>query len=348
MSSGALGASYCRQNQKNKELLFNMYEGAHVGVVVPAHNEEKLIGRVLETMPPFVDYIVVVDDASQDHTAEIVESYRGRIHAELELIRHPVNQGVGGAVISGYRRAIALGLDVMAVMAGDAQMAPAELASVIEPVIRGEADYVKGNRLFTGEAWEKMPRYRYFGNNILSLWTKIASGYWHIADAQGGYTAVSLRALKMLPLDKISRGYEFENSMLIHLNVFNLPVVNVPVSPVYGIGEKSGIRLWQVIPSMSWYLLKGFLWRLREKYMIRDFHPLLLFYMVGLSLCAIGLPLGLYLVVYRLLVGTASATSALLAALLFLSGMQLLLFALWLDTEYTRDGMRAMTASTKR
>ncbi|MFQ6101428.1 MAG: glycosyltransferase family 2 protein [Anaerolineae bacterium] len=314
-----------------------MYKGARVGVVVPAHNEERLIGQVLETMPDFVDRIVVVDDCSQDRTYEVARGYHRQWGEHLGVIRCQENRGVGGAILTGYRRALELDLDVVAVMAGDAQMDPAELAQVIEPVIKGEADYAKGNRLFTGEAWTQMPRYRYFGNNVLSMMTKIASGYWHVADSQAGYTAISLRALKMLDLDHISNGYEFENSMLIHLNVFNLPVTNVAVRPIYGIGEKSGIRLWRIIPSMSWYLTKGFFWRLKEKYIIRDFHPLLLFYATGLLLCPLGLLLGLYLVIYRLLVGMASATSAMFAAFISISGLQFLLFAMWLDMEYGRD-----------
>ncbi len=317
-----------------------MYNHAKIGVVVPAYNEERMIGKVLETMPHFVDKILVVDDHSQDHTIQVVEGYKPQFGSRLDIISLPVNQGVGGAVLAGYQRSVELELDVVAVMAGDAQMAPEELEPIIAPIANGEAAYTKGNRLFTGEAWNKMPRYRYFGNNILSMLTKIASGYWHIADSQGGYTAIARQALTMLNLKQISKGYEFENSMLIHLNVFNFPVINIPVKPIYGIGEISGIRLWKVIPSMSWYLLHGFFWRLREKYVIRDFHPLLLFYSVGLLLFALGFPLGLYLVGYRLFVGIASATSAILSAMMVLSGMQFLLFAMWLDMEYTRQVVR--------
>jgi len=319
-----------------------MYKHTKVGVVVPAHNEEKLIGRVIETMPDFVDKILVVDDASQDRTLLIAQAYQAQLGERLEVLHLSVNQGVGGAVLRGYQRARELGLDVAAVMAGDAQMVPEELARVIGPVVRGQADYTKGNRLFTGDAWTKMPRYRYFGNNILSLMTKIASGYWHIADSQGGYTAISLRALRTLDLQCIRHGYEFENSMLIHLNVFNFPVCNVPVSPIYNIGETSGIRLWKVIPSISWYLAWGFCWRLREKYVIRDFHPLLLFYFFGFLLCILGGALGIYLVMYRFFVSMAAATSAILAAMMVLSGTQLLLFAMWLDMEYTREGIKTI------
>ena len=321
-----------------------MYEHAKIGAVVPAHNEEKLIGRVIETMPDFVDKILVVDDASQDRTLEVVKSYQAQMGERLEALHLSVNQGVGGAVLHGYQRALELGLDVAAVMAGDAQMAPEELAQVIAPVVHGKVAYTKGNRLFTGEAWTKMPRYRYFGNNVLSLMTKIASGYWQIADSQGGYTAISRHALQTLNLQKVCHGYEFENSMLIHLNVFNLPVCNVPVSPIYNIGETSGIRLWKIIPSMSLYLIRGFFWRLREKYVIRDFHPLLLFYFFGFLLCILGFPLGLYLVIYRLFIGIASTTSAILAAMMVLSGMQFLLFAMWLDMEYTREGAKTISA----
>lgn len=314
-----------------------MYRGVSVGVVVPAFNEERLIRRVIETMPQYVDRIIIIDDNSTDGTVAEVGSLQDKLKERLILIRHDRNQGVGGAIITGYKKAIDEGIAVTAVMAGDGQMDPDELSKVINPVVEGIADYSKGNRLFTGQAWEMVPKIRYLGNAILSLFTKIASGYWHVADSQTGYTAISLRALKTLDLDSIYKQYGFPNDMLIHLNVFNFRVVDVPVTPLYGIGEKSGIRLYKVIPKISLLLVKGFIWRLGNKYVIRDFHPLVFFYTMGLVVFTIGFVLGLYLCLYRLLIGNVSVTSALFAAFLSISGLQSLFFAMWFDMEYNRD-----------
>jgi glycosyltransferase involved in cell wall biosynthesis len=312
-----------------------MYKGASIAVVVPAYNEAELIGRVLETMPDYVDNIIVVDDASDDHTSEVILSYESSLSSRLILIRHEVNQGVGGAIITGHRRALAEGMDVVAVMAGDAQMDPSELNRVLAPVIEGRADYAKGNRFFSGEAWETMPRVRYFANAALSMLTKIASGHWHIADPQCGYTAISRQALGSLDLDRLSKGYQFENSMLVYLNVLNLRVVDVPVRPIYGIGEDSGIQHGWAMLAFTLYLALSFVWRLKEKYIIRDFHPLVFFYLFGLLFCPPGLLFGLYLLAYRLMVGPVQATSALFAMFLFTSGLQFLLFAMWFDKDYT-------------
>ncbi len=310
-----------------------------VGVVVPAYNEEKLIGRVIETMPEFVDGIYVIDDCSPDATSERVQAYLNQptLNGRLKLIRHAVNQGVGAAIITGYKKAVEEGMEVVAVMAGDAQMDPTELEQVVGPVVRGEADYVKGNRLFTGEAWQMIPKYRYIGNAFLSLFTKIASGYWHVADSQTGYTAISAETICLLPLNRLYSRYGYPNHLLVMLNIFDRRVKDVPVRPVYNIGEKSGIRLSRVIPRISWLLVKCFLWRMKEKYMIRDFHPLVFFYLMGLALFPAGLISGLYLVYYRLFVGPVVATSALFAMFLFVSGLQSLFFAMWFDMEYNKD-----------
>ena len=168
-------------------------------------------------------------------------------------------------------------------MAGDAQMDPTDLGRVVAPVARGEADYVKGNRLFRGESWQMIPHYRYLGNAVLSLLTKIASGYWHIADSQSGYTAIARIALERLDLDHIYTRYGMPNDLLVKLNVGNFRVRDVSVRPVYHVGETSGIRLRKVIPTIAWLLLRGFCWRLKEKYILRDFHPLVFFLWHGLD-----------------------------------------------------------------
>ena len=174
-------------------------------------------------------------------------------------------------------------------MAGDNQMDPDELEELSLPVVRGELDYAKANRLFTGSAWTLIPRSRYLGNAVLSFLTKIASGYWHIADSQAGYTVLSLRMLRLLDLDRIYTSYGFPNDMLVHLNVWNARVRDFPSRPIYGVGERSGIKIRRVVPRISWLLWKGFFWRLREKYVIRDFHPLVFFYALGFLMTTVGL-----------------------------------------------------------
>jgi glycosyltransferase involved in cell wall biosynthesis len=313
-----------------------VYQEKTVAVVVPAYNEEHLIGTVLTSMPEFVDVIIVVDDASTDKTKDVVVSYQQQLEAKLALVSHATNQGVGAAIISGYKEAAARGIEVVAVMAGDAQMDPEDLTRVVEPVATGQVDYVKGNRLFRGESWQMIPHYRYLGNAALSLLTKIASGYWHIADSQCGYTAISRIAIERLALDHIYTRYGMPNDILVRLNVSNFGVRDVSVRPVYNIGERSGIRLRKVIPTISWLLLRGFFWRLKEKYVVRDFHPLVFFYCLSLLILPAGSILGIYLVLYRLLLGHVAATSALFAAFLIISGLQTLFFAMWFDMDYNK------------
>jgi len=310
-----------------------MLDGKSVAVVVPAYDEEKLIATTLSGIPDFVDRIYVVDDASRDGTAEAARSAGGRV----ELIEHEKNQGVGAAILTGYKRALADGMDVTAVMAGDNQMDPADLEAIATPVVRGEVDYAKANRLFTGRAWELIPRTRYLGNAVLSLLTKIASGYWHVADSQSGYTAINRDTLDFLDLDRIYKRYGFPNDMLVHLNVINARVRDVPSRPVYGVGESSGIRLRKVVPAISWLLTKAFFWRMREKYVIRDFHPLVFFYVFGMLFSLIGLVLGVTVTVLRFLGNELTVATVVLVALLLMMGLLFTLFAMLFDMESNKD-----------
>jgi glycosyltransferase involved in cell wall biosynthesis len=304
-----------------------------VAVVVPAYNEDALIGSTVEGIPAFVDRIIVVDDGSKDGTAARAQNADKRV----EVISHEKNQGVGAAIVTGYKRAIANGVDVTAVMAADGQMDPDDLETLVRAVALGETDYAKANRLFTGQAWQLIPRTRYLGNAALSFLTKIASGYWHVADSQSGYTAVNLETLKLLDLDRVYRRYGFPNDLLVHLNVFNRRVRDYPSRPIYGVGERSGIRLRHVVPKISWLLLKGFFWRMGQKYVIRDFHPLILFYTLGGLLFGFGIALGIAEVVLRFLGNPITSATIVLVALLVISGLQLLLFAMWFDMESNKD-----------
>jgi len=313
-----------------------MYNEKSIAVVVPAYNEELLIEKTLKAIPDVVDRIIVVDDASTDRTSIVVEEI-ARADKRVFLLRHDVNRGVGGAIVSGYKNALESDIDITVVMAGDAQMDPDDFLSIIGPIEEGRADYTKGNRLFYGDAWRMIPHYRYLGNSFLSLLTKIASGYWHIADSQCGYTAISLVALKRIDLDGIYERYGMPNDLLIKLNQHDFRVCDVHVRPVYNIGEKSGIKLRKVVPRISWILLKGFIKRLVFKYVIRDFHPLVFFYLLGLILFPAGLISGSWLIYYRIFQGPVAATSALFAVFLFVSGLQSLFFAMWFDMDYNKD-----------
>jgi glycosyltransferase involved in cell wall biosynthesis len=309
-------------------------EGKTVGVVVPAYDEETLVATTIRGMPPFVDRIFVVDDASRDGT---VAAARATGDARVEVITHERNAGVGAAIVTGYHRAVEEGIDVTCVMAADNQMDPSDLEKIALPVVHGELEYAKANRLISGEAWKVIPRSRYLGNAVLSLLTKIASGYWHVADSQSGYTAASREILEQLDLDRIYRGYGFPNDMLVHLNVWNARVRDIPSRPVYGVGERSGIKIRRVVPRISWLLLKGFFWRMREKYVIRDFHPLVFFYTLGGLMTVLGLGLGIAEVVLRIMGNAVSVGTVVLVALLLIFGSQFTLFAMWFDMESNKD-----------
>ena len=311
-----------------------MLEGKTVAVVVPAHDEQELIVATLQGIPGFVDRVFVVDDASSDETAERARSLGD---PRVEVVSHDRNRGVGAAIVTGYRRALAERIAATAVMAGDNQMDPDELEALALPVVRDQLDYAKANRLFTGSAWKLIPRSRYLGNAILSLLTKVASGYWHVADSQAGYTVVSLRMLQLLDLDRIYTSYGFPNDMLVHLNVWSARVRDFPSRPIYGVGERSGIKIRRVVPRISWLLWKGFFWRLREKYVIRDFHPLVFFYAFGFLSTLAGLVLGGIEIGYRAAGYEVSVGTVVLIALLLISGSQFMLFAMWFDMESNKD-----------
>jgi len=313
-----------------------MYEEKTVAVVVPAYDEEKLIKKTLDSIPDFVDTIIVVNDASVDNTAEVIKRI-AEGNGKVLLIEHEANEGVGAAIVSGYRKARDLEMDVTAVMAGDAQMDPNDLDRIVEPVAKGSADYTKGNRLFYGDSWNMIPHYRYFGNSMLSLMTKMSSGYWHIADSQSGYTAISLAALKRIKLDNIYKRYGMPNDILIKLNQYDFRVRDVHVRPVYNVGEKSGIRLVKVIPRISWILFKGFWQRLFFKYVIKDFHPLVFFYILSFVLLAASIPLAIRLFYIWAAKGDIPDINAMALVFSLISGLQTLFFGMWFDMDYNKS-----------
>jgi glycosyltransferase involved in cell wall biosynthesis len=312
-----------------------MFNGKTIAVVVPAYNEGGQIPKVIGTMPALVDHIVVVDDCSKDDTSAVVAGLQKQ-DARVVLLRHAVNQGVGGAIATGYKWARDQGVDIAVVMAGDAQMDPANLPTLLEPVAEGRADYSKGNRLITGEAFRAIPKLRYFGNAVLSLLTKIASGYWNVSDSQTGYTAINRRALAVIDWDVMYKRYGQPNDLLVRLNVADMRVVDVPVRPVYNVGEKSGIRIRRVLFTIGWLVVRLFFWRLKEKYIIRDFHPLVFFYLFGLLMLAISAAFLLRVAVLWAQQGVAPELSVLAFLFAFSVGFNSLGFAMWFDFEANR------------
>jgi len=314
-----------------------MFLNKSIAVIVPAFNEENLIGRTIESMPDFVDCIVVVNDCSKDRTAEIVQSYQDKCKKKLVLINHEKNQGVGGARATGYQWAKSNNIDIVASMDGDSQMDPNDLQSFVEPIAKGWTDFAKGNRLFTGEAWKVIPRNRYMGNAILSLLTKVASGYWHVADSQSGYSAFNKKVLHTIEWDSMYKKYGQPNDLLVRLNVYGFKVIDVPIKPIYNVGEVSGMHVRKVVFTLSYLLLKLFLWRLKEKYIIRDFHPLVFFYGLGFLLVTLAFPLAIRLAYYSLFLNQTRGMNVMAFLFTSVTGLQCLFFAMWFDMYSNRD-----------
>ena len=313
-----------------------MFNEKKVVVVIPCYNEGTQIQRVIETMPEYVDQIVIVDDFSEDDTVSVVQEL-AQFDSRIELIRHSQNGGCGGALATGYIWARDKDFDVIVRMDGDGQMDPFDLEALLEPVVMGQTDYSKGNRLYTGEAFKLIPKARYFGNSVLTLLTKIASGYWHVADSQSGYTAMNRDVLRTLDWRFMYTRYGQPNHLLIMLNVYNFRVRDIPVKPIYGIGEKSGIKVKKVVFTLSWLLFKNFLWRMKEKYFIRDFHPLIFFYFLGFSFLILTIILFGRLFFRWWLIGSIPPINALAAMFAFMSSSLFTLFAMWFDMEANKD-----------
>jgi glycosyltransferase involved in cell wall biosynthesis len=236
-----------------------VYKGHQIGVVIPAYNEELLIADTLRSVPEFVDSVYVVNDGSTDRTAEIIQSFHD---PRICCISYTKNHGVGAAIVSGYKQALAGNVDIVVVMAGDNQMDPAHMIKLISPIIEDMADYTTGDRLSLPNYNNGMSKWRFFGNSLLTWLTRIAVGNWHINDPQNGYTAISLDALKKIDLDSIYPSYGYCNDLLVKLTVSHCRIVNVPIPAIYG-NEKSKINYTHYIPKLSWLLLRNLFWRLK-------------------------------------------------------------------------------------
>jgi glycosyltransferase involved in cell wall biosynthesis len=294
-----------------------------VAVIVPAYNEEKRIAAVITSMPSFVDRIIVIDDGSTDATAKIVLDLMNDISAnasaQLEalgfhnlqsfhapgippftlhtknfstdriiLLQHHQNCGKGAGIKTGYHFAKHLGIDCIATMDGDGQMNPEELEKVCLPVILGVADYSKGDRFKHKDAWTIIPPTRLWGNLVLSLLTKPASGYWKVRDTQTGFTAISKAALHRLPIEDIYAFYGYPNDILVKLNIADCTIKEVNVQPIYHDISHSKMKIYEVIPKISWLLTRSFFQRIWAKYLFKQFHPIFLLFHLAIVIAFIG------------------------------------------------------------
>ncbi|MBN2109631.1 MAG: glycosyltransferase family 2 protein [Methanosarcinaceae archaeon] len=313
---------------KLKESDTDIFYRHRIAVVVPAYNEERLIAATVQGIPDYIRRIYVINDASTDGTAEVLDSLGDR---RLSVITHENNQGVGAAILHGYKRALQEDMDIVVVMAGDNQMNPALLPDLLMPIIEGKADYTKGNRLAYEEFRGGMSSWRLFGNSMLTLLTKISSGYWHIMDPQNGYTAISKKALLNIGIDTLYTYYGYCNDILVKLNTFGFRTLDVPMPARYGT-ERSSIRYGSYITRVSPMLFRKFLWRLRIKYSILSFHPLVFFYVFGMIFLPLGALMTLYMLVAGLITGWYVPPSLpLIDALFIIAGLQMILFAMLFD-----------------
>ncbi|MGH2597730.1 MAG: glycosyltransferase family 2 protein [Actinomycetota bacterium] len=304
-----------------------MYKGLRIAVVVPAFEEENLIGQTVSTMPGFVDHVIVVDDASTDATAE---KARANGDQRLEVITHERNMGVGGAILTGHRRAIEIDADVSVVMAGDAQMDPDYLPALLDPIAEDGYDFTKADRFFDFHSYDGMPRARAVGNILVGFLSKAATGYWHLFDPLNGYTAIRTASLKRLPFDRVRQDYSFECDLLVYLNIVRAKGKDIPVPAVYG-EERSGIRLFSAGRKLLWSLTRGFWRRMMWKYLLWSFSPVAIFLLSGLALCAWGVAFGIGITLATVGAPEASAATVLISVGPLLVGINLLIVAWVLD-----------------
>lgn len=315
-----------------------MYREKTISLVIPAYNEAKLIKPTLERVPELIDRVYVVDDCSPDNQNEVILACAEK-DPRIHLLKHEKNQGPGGSIITGYLQSSKDNYDISVVVGGDNQMPLEEVTRFLDPIIDGKAHYTKGNRFLLSQLDDtlaKMPKTRLIGNWLITALTKIASGYYKVMDFVDGYTAISKEAIDLINWNKVWKKYGYPMAFLIRMNGYSLKVMDIPRTAIYLPGERqSQIKGFKYFLQCTPMLIGGFFWRLKFKYLYRDFHPLFMFYWLGLLLFPAGLLAGLYLVIDKLFLGGTGVTGSrsILAALLLLTGIQFLLFAMFFDME---------------
>lgn len=308
------------------------FKDKSVAVLIPAYNEATQIESVVKALPTYVDRVVIVNDASTDSTADVIRAL-AEIDERIVAIDLDENRGVGGAMAVAYGWARDNGIDVAVRVDGDGQMDPDEMPLLIEPIVQGTADYTKGNRLWDPAGWQLIPRIRLFGNAVLSLLTKIASGYWSVADSQSGYSAAGRFALERIQWEQMYSRYGQPNDLLVLANVADCRVADVPVTPIYGVGERSSMKIAQVVFTISTLLFRRFWWRLGRKYLLRDFHPLLFFYLLSTFTSVVSVALAVRLFYFWILNGSVPQVTALALSFFVITALNSVFFAFWMDMQ---------------
>ncbi|MFI4922683.1 MAG: glycosyltransferase family 2 protein [Burkholderiales bacterium] len=304
----------------------------NVDIIVPCFRVSRQAPGVIEKAlkQKEIRNVIAVDDACPEQTGKLIkESFAHE--PRVTVIQHAINQGVGGAMLSGYAHAFAAGADIVVKLDGDGQMNPELVPLLIVPLIQSRADYTKGNRFFHPKHLDGMPRRRLFGNAMLSLVNKFSSGYWSIMDPTNGFTALHQAAYRQLDTENLDRGYFFESDMLFQLGIANAVVMDVPMLPYYR-GETSSLNIPQVMLEFPGKYLNRFLKRLGFKYFVREFNIASLEIMCGIPAIIAGLAYGIYNWVVHMRLGEAtSAGTVMIVGLLLLMGFQLLLSAVNYD-----------------
>lgn len=300
-----------------------MYKNHRIAVVIPCYKVRNNILDVLNKIDNSVSVIYIVDDFCPEKTGSFVDLYCK--DKRLNIIQHKTNQGVGAAVISGYKEAIKDKIDIVVKIDGDGQMDPSLITEFIDPIINGYADYTKGNRFYNLDNIMRMPKARIFGNAFLSFFTKLSSGYWNIFDPTNGYTAINIRAIKKIQLEKIDKKFFFESDMLFRLNIINATVLDVPMNPVYN-GESSNLRILSIIPNFIYNNFINFFKRIFYNYFLRDFNIASLEFLFGVIFLISGLFIGIKKWIYAMDNNVLTPVGTIiLSSLLILTGVQLLL-----------------------
>ena len=297
-------------------------------VVIPAYKVSEQIIEVVSTIPDMIDFIIVVDDACPEKSGKLVEDAGIK---KVTVIYHKKNQGVGDAVISGYKKAMELGCDIVVKIDGDGQMDPSHIEELIKPLENNEADYMKGNRFRNIDVIRKMPKLRLMVNNLLSFFVKVCSGYWNIMDPVNGYTAIHRRVLDKLKLDKIAKRYFFESDMLLNLYLINAVVKEFPMQAKYGT-ETSSLTAKHVLVQFPARLIYGLVRRILLKYYIYDFNMASVYILLGIPLFIWSIVLGSLEWIESARTGIARpAGTVILAALPLIISVEMLLQAIHID-----------------
>ncbi|MFH0869971.1 MAG: glycosyltransferase family 2 protein [archaeon] len=312
-----------------------MYKNKRIALVVPAYNEQKLIKPTLEHVPSIIDRVYAVEDGSTDNTASVIQDIMKK-DKRIMMLKHKRNMGLGQAIITGYLKSYEDKNDITVVVGGDYQMDLAEVRNFLDPIIDGTADFTKGNRFLYSDSSmkEKMPFMRIFGNTSLSFITKLATGYWKIFDSNDGYTAISYEALGRVDWSQAWKWYGYNGDWMARFNVANIRIKDIPRRPIYLKGERqSQIKVLRYIRRVGPHLTRMFFWRLKKKYLYRDFHPLVLFYAMSFLLILLGIVAGVNIVLARILDWAISGNFVMLCALCLILGFQSFGFAILFDLQ---------------